>query len=132
MFGTKEDVDPHAHQLGTAAGWGGLPEQEAYYESVEPHLPVGRYTITAKDVPVDAFWSITVYGADGFLTRTTSTPTASTASQGPRTPTARSRSTSAATGRPEPAAARGGVELHRPHVPSAPRDPRRVLDLPAA
>ncbi len=67
MFGRKEDVDPHAHLLGTAGGWGGLPEQEAYYESREPGLPVGRYTITAKDVPVDAFWSITVYGADGFL-----------------------------------------------------------------
>ncbi len=67
MFGRKEDVDPHAHLLGTASGWGGLPEQEAYYESREPGLPVGRYTITAKDVPVDAFWSITVYGADGFL-----------------------------------------------------------------
>ena len=67
MFGKKDEVDPHTHMLGTAAGWGGLPEQEAYYESREPRLPVGRYTITAKDVPVDAFWSITVYGADGFL-----------------------------------------------------------------
>jgi hypothetical protein len=67
MFGTKDEVDPHTHMLGTAAGWGGLPEQEASYASVEPHLPPGRYTITAKDVPVDAFWSVTVYGADGFL-----------------------------------------------------------------
>lgn len=67
VFGTRDDVDPHAHMLGTAAGWGGLPEQEAFYVSVEPHLPIGRYTITAKDVPVDAFWSVTVYGADGFL-----------------------------------------------------------------
>jgi hypothetical protein len=67
MFGTKEVVDPHTHLIGTAGGWGGLPEQEAYYESREPGLPVGRYMITAQDVPVDAFWSITVYGADGFL-----------------------------------------------------------------
>jgi hypothetical protein len=67
MLGKKEEVDPHAHLLGTASGWGGLPEQEAYYESREPGLPVDRYPITAKDVPVDAFWSITVYGADGFL-----------------------------------------------------------------
>ena len=67
MFGTKEDTDQHAHLLGTAGGWGGLPEREAYYETREPGLPVGFYTITAKDVPVDAFWSITVYGHDGFL-----------------------------------------------------------------
>ncbi len=67
MFGRKEDVDPRAHLLGTASGWGGLPEQEAYYESRAPELPVAQYTLTVKDVPVDAFWSITVYGRDGFL-----------------------------------------------------------------
>ena len=67
MFGRKEDVDLHAHLLGTAAGWGGLPEHEAFYEGREPGLPVGRYTITANEVPVDAFWSITVYGSDGFM-----------------------------------------------------------------
>jgi hypothetical protein len=67
MFGTKAEVDPGLHRIGAAAGWGGLPEREAYYISQEPHLPVGAYRITAKDVPVDAFWSVTVYGADGFL-----------------------------------------------------------------
>ena len=29
MFGKKEDVDPVCHLLGTALGWGGLPESEA-------------------------------------------------------------------------------------------------------
>jgi len=67
MFGTKDEVDPHAYRIGAAAGWGGLPEKEAYYISVEPHLPVGTYRIDAKDVPVDAFWSVTVYNADGFF-----------------------------------------------------------------
>jgi len=67
MFGKKEDVIAVRHLLGTVFGWGGLPEQEAYYLNVEPNLPVGAYKITVKDVPVDAFWSISVYNKDGFF-----------------------------------------------------------------
>ena len=66
-FGRKEDVDPVRHLLATAWGWGGLPIGEAFYLNVDPGLTVGAYQLTVKDVPVDAFWSITVYGADGFL-----------------------------------------------------------------
>jgi len=66
-FGRKEDVDPVRHLLGTAWGWGGLPEEEAYYLNVEPSLPVGAYQLTFRDVPVDAFWSVTVYNKEGFI-----------------------------------------------------------------
>jgi hypothetical protein len=66
-FGAKDSVDPVRHLIGTAVGWGGLPEQEAYYVNVEPQLPVGEYSLTVRDVPVDAFWSISVYNADGFF-----------------------------------------------------------------
>jgi hypothetical protein len=67
MFGSPGDVDPVRHLLGTAAGWGGLPTSEATYIGVEPGLPVGRYELRVGDVPVDAFWSISVYNADGFF-----------------------------------------------------------------
>ena len=70
MFGTKADVDPVRHLIGTAAGWGGLPEAEAKYLFVDPDLPVGRYELTVGDVPVDGFWSISLYNADGYFPNT--------------------------------------------------------------
>ena len=66
-FGPKKNVDPIRHLLGTAWGWGGLPEEEAYYLNVEPNLPVGAYKLTVKDVPVDAFWSVSMYNKDGYF-----------------------------------------------------------------
>lgn len=67
MFGRKEDVDPVRHLVGTASGWGGLPESEAYYDGDLEPRPVGRFVLTLKDVPVDGFWSMTIYNRDGFL-----------------------------------------------------------------
>lgn len=66
-FGKKEEVGEVRHLIGAAFVWGGLPEDEAYYITVEPNLPVGAYQITVKDVPVDAFWSISVYNKDGYF-----------------------------------------------------------------
>jgi len=67
-FGAKEDINPVRHLLGTALGWGGLPENETVYEHVEPGLPLGEYKIEVPaDVPVDAFWSISLYNAKGFF-----------------------------------------------------------------
>jgi hypothetical protein len=66
-FGRRADVDPVHHLIGTAAGWGGLPETEAFYANFNPGLPVGEYSITVGDVPTDAFWSVSLYNPDGFF-----------------------------------------------------------------
>lgn len=67
-FGARGIVDPVRHLLGAAFGWGGLPEREAFYLNVEPGLPVGAYKIEVPaDVPVNAFWSISLYNARGFF-----------------------------------------------------------------
>mgnify|MGYP002737254377 CR=1 FL=1 len=67
MFGTREEVDPVRYLIGAAAGWGGLPTTEAAYVGVEPRVPQGDYELTLNDVPVDAFWSISVYNARGYF-----------------------------------------------------------------
>ncbi len=68
MFGARDKVDPIRHLLGTAGGWGGLPESEAFYLNVAPGLPPGEYKIEVPaDVPVGAFWSISLYNAEGFF-----------------------------------------------------------------
>lgn len=68
-FGRKEDVDPVRHLVGTAAGWGGNPDRDATYLSVTPDRNDGEtvYRLAVKDVPVDAFWSVTVYDEKGYL-----------------------------------------------------------------
>lgn len=39
----------------------------ARYLATESALPVGEYRLTVRDVPVDGFWSISVYDAAGFF-----------------------------------------------------------------
>ncbi len=67
-FGAADQVDQVRHLIGTAAGWGGNPSEAAIY--VNRFVPQNdgkqAYRLALKDVPVDAFWSVTVYNAKGF------------------------------------------------------------------
>jgi len=70
MFGTKDDTDPVRRLIGSAAAWGGNPEKDAIYFSVHPAENDGAkvYRISVGQVPVDGFWSVTVYNNDGYFT----------------------------------------------------------------
>jgi hypothetical protein len=70
MFGSSpSEVDPVRHLIGSAILWGGLPEKDAVYLNITPQRNDGGavYKLNFHDVPVDGFWSITVYNAKGYL-----------------------------------------------------------------
>lgn len=69
MFGLPAQVDPVRHLIGSASAWGGNPAHDAYYFSVTPKLNDGStvYKLMVRDVPVDAFWSISVYNVAGYF-----------------------------------------------------------------
>jgi hypothetical protein len=68
-FGPQGKVSPIRHLIGTATLWGGNPDKDAVYLTVTPAKNDGntRYHVRVKDVPVDGFWSISVYNAAGYI-----------------------------------------------------------------
>jgi hypothetical protein len=72
-FGPKEAVDPEVHLAASAVGWAGLPAGHAMYL---PDLPnqdrsgaPSAITFRAPDLAYEkgGFWSLTAYGADGWI-----------------------------------------------------------------
>lgn len=65
----KQSVDPVRRIAAAASGWGLNPDKDAVYLNVFPAKNDGKtpYRLTVKQVPVDGFWSVTVYTADGYF-----------------------------------------------------------------
>jgi hypothetical protein len=68
-FGDVQEVDPVQHLVMTSAGWGGNPRKDAIYlnEVAAANDGVTPHSLTVGKVPVDGFWSITVYNEKGFF-----------------------------------------------------------------
>lgn len=68
-FGTKEQVDPIQHFISAATTWGGNPRKDAIYLNFTPPKNDGKtvYKLHVGDVPVDGFWSISLYNGDGYF-----------------------------------------------------------------
>lgn len=68
-LGKRGEVDPRSHLIATAQGWGGNPPKDAAYDMGHPAANDGKtvHRLTVRDVPVDGFWSLTVYNAKGFM-----------------------------------------------------------------
>jgi hypothetical protein len=66
-FGARSEVDPVRRLILSASAWGGNPDREAKYLNVFPEKNDGRtvYRLNVGNVPVDGFWSISVYNAAG-------------------------------------------------------------------
>jgi hypothetical protein len=67
--GRRGEVDAVRHLIVTATGWGLNPEKDAIYLSVTPTHNDGKtvYRLHVRDVPVDGFWSVSVYNAEGYF-----------------------------------------------------------------
>jgi hypothetical protein len=67
-FGTKAQVDPIRHLIGTGAAWGGNPDKDATYLNITPERNDGNtvYKLNVRDVPVNGFWSVSLYDEKGY------------------------------------------------------------------
>jgi len=103
MFGGRTEVDPVRHMIGSAIALGRpsfpekapLSQNHAGQQRRRRPLPIS----TSRNVPVDGFWSITVYNAKGYLEPDQYNAYSLNNITARKTQTARSRQSAAATAR---------------------------------
>ena len=95
MFGSKSEVNPVSHLIGTAIGWGGNPTEAAVYLGAYPKANDGKVTaidrVSGFKLPEDssmwlAYKKAAPQGARGNGRRGAGAPAA--AAETPATPTA--------------------------------------------
>ena len=69
MFGDQASVHSLRFLIGTAVGWGNLPEQDAIFNLKKPDLPINTYELTMPQPSNQSAWSITIYNSDGYFQR---------------------------------------------------------------
>ncbi|WP_373400066.1 DUF1214 domain-containing protein [Algoriphagus halophilus] len=69
MMGKRGEVNEKTRHIAAAAAWGLLPEEAATYLNYKPKEIIASdcYTATYKVPDNKGFWSITVYGEDGYI-----------------------------------------------------------------
>ena len=67
-MGKRGEADETTRHIGCAGAWGLFPNEDAVYINYNGHLPADKCHTATYQVPENnAFWSITVYGADGYM-----------------------------------------------------------------
>jgi hypothetical protein len=67
-FGTKDQVEPIQRLISAATTWGGNPRKDAISLNFTPPKNDGNtiYKLNVRDVPVDGFWSVSLYNTEGY------------------------------------------------------------------
>ena len=66
-FGTRDEVDPIRHLIGTATQWDRCPPRDIAFLHAVPRKNDGRtiHRLAVGHVPVDGFWSLSIYDTNG-------------------------------------------------------------------